>query len=327
MSAAQSPASSNAPLEDNLASLSLHESGPTPTPASSDAPLEDNLASLSLHESGPTPIPFATHRDDSSRSLLSVLAGAHSVGAGIFGFLDQRHACALRLVCVEMRDAVAAAPWMATSRIYSSVRRWRRCFPLARAADVAWRIKSPLYNADFKYLRNLRWLNLTCSDGTYVFDSAFAHLEGLETLFISAFDARITDRAFFHLRGIKRLYMSGLKQLEITNLAFSYLAGVEVLYMVQCDQPTISDDAFAHLRGVQELWIDKCTQEAITDRAFTYLSGIRILHMDNCTQAGITAAAFDCLEGVQEVSTEGCREEVQRAASRAVMLSRKKSTE
>lgn len=284
-------------------------------------PLAAEFAALALAPPvQPAPLPFATHRDDRSPSLLSVLAGAHSTGGGILGFLNQRHACALRLTCVEARDAVASAPWLSTSRIYGSVRRWRRCFPLARAADVAWRIKSPLYNADFAHLRGLVYLNMTCCDCESITDDAFRHLVGIKVLYLSACgNARISDRAFSYLRGIKELYMSGLKQKEITDAAFAHLAGVETLFLVQCDQPGITDRAFEHLGGIRTLRIDECPQ--FTDAAFKGLAGLHELHLNGCTQPGLTEAAFDALEGVQVISTDGCHPDVQRAARRAIARS------
>ena len=85
-------------------------------------------------------IPLASHRADRDfgSTVLSVLAGAHSVGEGILGFFDTREARALRLVCVEFCEAVAVVPWadMGT-RIWENVGGWRRSFPRATKATIS----------------------------------------------------------------------------------------------------------------------------------------------------------------------------------------------
>ena len=72
--------------------------------------------------------PFVSHRDelDCGSTVMSVLAGAHSVGEGILGFFNTREARVIRLVCNEFREAVAVVPWadMGT-RIRGNVGGWR----------------------------------------------------------------------------------------------------------------------------------------------------------------------------------------------------------
>ena len=72
--------------------------------------------------------PLVSHRDDldCGSTVMSVLAGAHSVGEGILGFFDTREARVIRLVCTEFREAVAVVPWadMGT-RILGNVGGWR----------------------------------------------------------------------------------------------------------------------------------------------------------------------------------------------------------
>ena len=75
--------------------------------------------------------PFSVPREDTTTSttVLSTLQGAHSVGEGILGFFTMKEANALRLVCSEMREAVAGAAWFDMARIDGSLASWRVCFP------------------------------------------------------------------------------------------------------------------------------------------------------------------------------------------------------
>ena len=91
--------------------------------------------------------PFSVPRTDTTTSttVLSTLQGAHSVGEGILGYFTTAEAGALRLVCSEMREAVAGAAWFdMKTRIKGSLASWRACFPKARAANVSKRRDSPL---------------------------------------------------------------------------------------------------------------------------------------------------------------------------------------
>ena len=86
------------------------------------------------------PLPFAVPRSDveTPTTLLSTLRGAHSVGGGILGFFSTREARALRLVCCELREAVAEARWAdGETCIKRSLGAWRACFPRARAANIS----------------------------------------------------------------------------------------------------------------------------------------------------------------------------------------------
>jgi hypothetical protein len=82
--------------------------------------------------------PFTSHRADRdfASTVLSVLAGAHSVGAGILGFFKTKEARAIRLVCTEFRAAVAVVPWadMRTC-ILRNAGGWRASFPRATVAS------------------------------------------------------------------------------------------------------------------------------------------------------------------------------------------------
>ena len=84
--------------------------------------------------------PFVSHRADRdcASTVFAVLAGAHSVSAGILGFFDTREARALRLVCAEIRAAIAVIPWEdMETRIWRNVGGWRRSIPRAAKANVS----------------------------------------------------------------------------------------------------------------------------------------------------------------------------------------------
>ena len=128
--------------------------------------------------------PFASHRADRdfASTILSVLAGAHSVGAGALAFFSTREARALRLVCTELLAAVASCPWAdAKTRVARRLDLWRASFPRARAANVS----APtglLVDADFAHLAGVRTLVMRNCDQAAVTDAAYAHLAGVQTL-------------------------------------------------------------------------------------------------------------------------------------------------
>jgi hypothetical protein len=174
-----------------------------------------------------------------SASVVSHLAGVHSIGGGVLGFLTLIESNPIREVCVELREAVRAFPWEDMTRNKGSLTKWRAAFPAARAVNVSGR-------------RDL-------------VDADFVHLAGIHTLDMSGCDqAAITDGAFAHLRGIHTLDMSGCCQATITDGAFVYLRGIHTLDMGYCSQATITDCAFAHLRGIHTLNMHGCRQATIT---------------------------------------------------------------
>jgi hypothetical protein len=95
-------------------------------------------------------IPFAG--GSGSHSVLSILAGAHSIGEGIFSFMTMIDSNNLRPVCVEFRQAIKDFPWMDyESHIKGSVKAWRAAFPVARAVSVWGR--QDIVDADFVHIR------------------------------------------------------------------------------------------------------------------------------------------------------------------------------
>ena len=193
--------------------------------------------------------PFASHRADRdyASTVLSVLAGAHSVGEGILGFFDTREARAIRLVCVEFREAVAIVPWAdMVTRISRNVGGWRACYPRATKANISVEYSDPqVHNATV--------------------DADFVHFEGIHTLDMSfCSQADITDAAFVHLKGIHTLKMWCCSQAGITDAAFVHLKGIHTLNMMGCDQEGITDAAFVSLKGIHTLILWRCNQVSIT---------------------------------------------------------------
>ena len=259
--------------------------------------------------------PFVSHRDDRKygTTVLSVLAGAHSVGGGILRFFDTREARAIRLVCSEFREAVAVAPWAdAKTRITRNAGAWRACFPRATTANISveWsypRRHNAIVDVDFVHFEGLHTLNMGKCSQPGITDAAFAHLTGIHTLDMRlCSQAGITDAAFAHLKGIHTLNMSWCVQAGITDAAFAHLTGIHTLYMSYCSQAGITDAAFAHLTGIHTLDMSYCSQVGITDAAFAHLKGIHTLDMSGCSQAGITDAAFAHLTGIHTLNMSWC---------------------
>ena len=215
-------------------------------------------------------IPFAG--GDGDYSILSVLFGAHSIGEGIFGFLNMIDSNKVRVQCVECRQAVMDFQWMdAKSHIKGSVKAWRAAFPVARAVNVSKR--NDIVDADFVHIRGDARVRL------HTVDMVWCH--------------NVTDAAFVHLRGIHTLDMSiGLwENGKITDAAFVNLRGIQSLDMSNCDQDTITDAAFVHLRGIHTLNMSYCDQDTITGSTFTHLRGIRDLKVVDCSATVKAAAA------------------------------------
>ena len=90
-------------------------------------------------------VPWALPRGDAPvTTILSILAGEHSVGRGVLGFLSMRDSNKLRALCTEFRDAVMAFAWKddcmeffrrggagATFRARDDwLAQWREAFPM-----------------------------------------------------------------------------------------------------------------------------------------------------------------------------------------------------
>ena len=168
------------------------------------------------------------------------------VGVVLFPFFDTREACSLRLVCRELKQAVADFPWedMGTV-IRGSIALWRACLPRARGANVR------MYDLHEGPVRRIP-----------VVDGDFVHFVGLRALNMSCC-WQVTDAAFVHLRGIQELDMSFCDQATITDAAFEHLKGIEKLNMCYCFQETITDAAFQHLKGIKVLYMYHCRAECI----------------------------------------------------------------
>ncbi len=261
--------------------------------------------------------PFASHRADRDygSTVLSVLAGAHSVGGGVLGFFDTQEARALRLVCSEFREAVSVVPWAdMRTRIWGNVGGWRRSFPRATKAnisvseiDLLFQRYNAIVDADFVHFEGLHTLDMSRCDQVGITDAAFVHLKGIHTLKMSwCRQAGITDAAFIHLKGIHTLYMSECCQAGITDAAFVHLKEIHSLDMSWCSQARITAAAFVHLKGIHTLIMFACSQTGITDAAFVHLEGIHTLDMSRCWQAGITDAAFVHFTGIHTLDIRSC---------------------
>ncbi len=179
--------------------------------------------------------------DDSLVDLFAVLAGAHSVGAGVFGFLTMHDGNELRQLCRLIRGDVAAARWRdAVTRIRGSLAAWRACFPSAVAANVGGR--RDLRDADFVHLAGIKVLVMWGCDG--ITDAGLAHLTGIHTLDMG-YCYGITDAGLAHLTGIHTLSMSRCHR--ITDAGLAHLTGIRQLTMWGCAPAAV---AAARARGL-----------------------------------------------------------------------------
>ena len=99
--------------------------------------------------------------DSAGPSVFSVLAAAHTDGAGILGFVSasMREARGLRLVSRELLGAVATFPWRDLKTVITgSVALWRSCFPRAVAENL--RKRSDLTTGDFELVAGILELDL-----------------------------------------------------------------------------------------------------------------------------------------------------------------------
>ena len=134
--------------------------------------------------------------------MLSTLHAEHSIGKGVLGYGTTLDARALRLVCAECCEAVAAMRWHdKETRIMAPLAAWRASFPRALAASIVGRVD--LVDADFVHLAHMRTLNM---DGcTRISDAGLAHLRGIHTLRMRDCHM-ISDAGLAHLRGIHTLH-------------------------------------------------------------------------------------------------------------------------
>ena len=244
---------------------------------------------------------------DDDFTILSILSGAHSLGGGIFGFLNMKDSNKLRVQCVECRKAVRDFPWMDDeSQITGSVKVWRAAFPYAQAVNISNR--NDIVAADFVHIRGdarvRRMHTVLMPNCCSVTDAALAHLQGIHTLDMSGC-RKITDAAFVHLRGIHTLDITGC--IFLTDAAFAHLRGIHTLYMLYIYQRMITDAAFVHLRGIHKLDMSYCGSP-ITDAAFVHLRGIHTLNLSYCRQLLITDAVFVHLRGIHTLNITGCHQ-------------------
>ncbi len=160
----------------------------------------------------PFRIPFAGEGEVFSPD--SVLS--HCYGA-LLPMFSTKEATVLRLVCKELKDAVADFPWEDEKTVIKgSVAAWRACFSRAR------------------------WANVSQDN-----------LPERLTRFSSGRRIPVVDADFVHFVGLKGLNMSGCT--SITDTAFKFLQGIHTLNMKFCNHSTITDETFVHLKGIHSL--------------------------------------------------------------------------
>ena len=192
--------------------------------------------------------------------------------------------------------------------IEGSLQEWRQQNPYATVANIEDR--KDLIDADFIYLRGIKWLNMSKCNQDDITDAAFSSLKGIHKLNMAECkQPGISNEAFVNLKGIHTLNMMGCSQAGITNQAFVHLKGIHTLKMSRCSQRSITDAAFVHLKGIHTLNMAECNRRGITDAAFVHLKGIHTLNMMGCWQAGITDRAFVHLKGIHTLNMAWCNQE------------------
>jgi hypothetical protein len=140
-----------------------------------------------------------------THTVLSVLAGEHSIGGGILQYCDMREATILRLVCPEFLEAVKEFPWVdAKTEIKGSVKKWRAIFPYAQAVNVSNR--NDIIDADFVHIRGdarARVHTVIMPRCGRVTDAAFEHLDGRLTLLDVRCCARLSAQAIALLHPVE----------------------------------------------------------------------------------------------------------------------------
>ena len=162
-------------------------------------------------------------------------------------------------------------------------------------------------NKAFKYLVNLKTLNMTqCTQGT-ITDLAFVNLKKLTYLQMNDCNQQtITNKAFKYLANLKALEMSRCNQDTITDSAFINLKNLTHLQMNYCNQQTITNKAFCSLRKLEYMHMVKCNQITITDVALKYLTNLKFLNMEKCDQEEMTGISLKCFKNLKVLIITGC---------------------
>ena len=162
-------------------------------------------------------VPFVHNRNTRGpQNVMSILQGAHSVGDGILGHLNEENKGRLKLTSKLLEENVKEASRGSMDIVIKgSLERWRKANPNAKYANISGR--KDLTDEDFVHLKGIKHLNMQgCNQ------------------------AGITNQAFVHLKDIKHLNMVLCNQPGITDDAFENLEGIDTLYIRDCNQAGIT---------------------------------------------------------------------------------------
>ena len=139
---------------------------------------EARLAAMAA--AGPQPAVRRARLSDAEE----VLAIPYLSERSILSYLRQGEVLGLRATSRTCREAVAEHAWSdyddsdwSTGNIKRNLAGWRKCFPLARAANL--RYNKKLKDADFVHLRGIHTLGMRGCDQATITDAAFVHLRGI----------------------------------------------------------------------------------------------------------------------------------------------------
>ena len=257
------------------------------------------------------------------KTILSELHGPHSVGLGIFGFFTTREANVLRLVCKEMKSAIAEAEWNDMDTLIKNVPKWTACFPKARSAyvndlyDYGFDFSVEDHSLDvpedhFRHFANVRKLclkNMACSNKALRFLVNLREIECINNINITdeglaslpnlhsyKLDGNFSDAAFANkdFRHIKKMDLKHCRRVSIDLVR-------KLTNLTSLDVPgtCISDDMLPNFRGIHTL---RTSYANIF--SFHNLSGIHTLEVPNCD---ITDESISFLSGIQNLDISGCQ--------------------
>lgn len=223
-------------------------------------------------------------------------------------FLTLRDGNCVRIVCRELRDAVAEAPWRdAATRIPSTgVGAWHVAFPRAKAANLSdaldryqarrWQEqleRRRLCDADLACVASCSVVDL--SGQSAITDDGLAHLRAVRELKLSGVGVfgirveRLTDAS------LRRVNNPALKQLTLDRCAAitgDGLAAFGQLEVLVLRGTNIKPAAFYNLRSLTELtWTGNSPlpEAALLALAAVAPGRLRVLEADNITAAGLRA--------------------------------------
>ena len=186
-------------------------------------------------------------------------------------------------------------------KICCSLEKWNKTFPNAKYLNI--RCRYNISGLDFKYLYNIKRLDMSLCTQTSITDNSFEYLTSLVDLNLQGACGHwqggnhFTDNMFDYLKNLNRLYIddnnvitnNGIKKLinikdltihNCSNIGNDGLASLTTLQKLSIyNLHRLTDDVFKNLTNIEELDI---TFGSITDIGISHLINIKRLHFLSC---------------------------------------------